>query len=58
VRTWEEKEVFDRFISIDWSGAGTETDRVDVRVVEVFPQNQGGRIVYPIVERAAKVTRP
>jgi hypothetical protein len=22
--------VFDRFISIDWSGAGTETDRGDI----------------------------
>ncbi len=40
--------MFERYISIDWSGARTETDRVDVRVVEASPPNESGRIVNPI----------
>jgi hypothetical protein len=39
--------VFDRFISIDWSGARTETHRVDLRVVEADFRDGTATIVNP-----------
>lgn len=38
---------FDRYISIDWAGAGTEDQRVDLRVVESTTEHEGGYIVDP-----------
>ena len=39
--------MFDRCISIDWSGAGTETERVDLRVVEADFHDGRATIVNP-----------
>jgi len=38
--------MFDRYISIDWSGAGTETDRVDLRVV-MMERGRAAQVVNP-----------
>ncbi len=40
--------MFERYISIDWSGAGTESKRGDLRIVEASPSYRRGRIVDPI----------
>lgn len=46
---------FDRYISIDWAGAGTEDQRVDLRVVEATPDHKAGRVVDPTdTRRGAK----
>lgn len=42
--------MFQRYVSIDWSGADTDEKRVDLRVVEASPQQ--GRIVTPPNARA------
>ncbi len=39
--------MFERFISIDWSGSGAEDQRVNLRVVEASPQNTYGVVVDP-----------
>jgi hypothetical protein len=38
--------MFQRYVSIDWSGAGTDEGRVDLRVVEASPPHQP-RVVPP-----------
>ena len=38
--------MFERFISIDWSGAATEHERVDIRVVQGTSEH-GGQVVSP-----------
>jgi hypothetical protein len=43
--------MFDRYISIDWSGSGTDDRRVNLRVVEANPQNMDGVVVGPPVAR-------
>jgi hypothetical protein len=43
--------MFDRYISIDWAGGGTEDRRVNIRVVEANPQNMDGIVVGPLVAR-------
>ncbi len=42
-----EARVFERFISIDWSGSDTEDRRVNLRVVEATPYGNDGTIVAP-----------
>ncbi len=54
--TWE-ATVFDRVISIDWSGAGTETDRADLRVVEAGFHDGRATIVNPTVVGARAGTK-
>ena len=39
--------MFDRYISIDWAGSGTEDQRVNVRVVEANSGNEDGIVVDP-----------
>ncbi|CAA9287371.1 MAG: hypothetical protein AVDCRST_MAG93-3639 [uncultured Chloroflexia bacterium] len=39
--------MFDRFISIDWSGSGAEDQRVNLRVVEASLQDVDGVVVDP-----------
>jgi hypothetical protein len=39
--------VFDRLISVDWSGAGTDTDQVDLRVAMFDSQRPGAEILAP-----------
>jgi hypothetical protein len=39
--------VFERYISIDWAGAGTENQRGDLRVVQAFRRNGEATIVPP-----------
>ena len=39
--------MFERYISIDWSGAGTEDQRGDLRVVTAFRRNRETTIVPP-----------
>jgi hypothetical protein len=45
--------VFERFISIDWSGARTDTDRVDIRVVEADTCGRNARVVDPTMVNAS-----
>ncbi len=39
--------IFDRYLGIDWSGAGSERQPVDLRVAEVSRQFPARRIVPP-----------
>lgn len=39
--------MFERYISVDWSGAGTEDQRGDLRVVQAFRRNGEATIVPP-----------
>ncbi len=43
-----EAGVFKRYISIDWSGAGTESKRGGLRIVESSPNHPNGRVVDPV----------
>ena len=46
--------MFDRYISIDWAGGGTEHQRVNVRVVEAYRGNEDeGIVVDPPTPRGA-----
>src|SRR5438552_282994 len=43
----KEWPMFERFVSIDWSGAGTERERVDLRVAEASPPEPARLLLAP-----------
>ena len=43
--------MFDRFISVDWSGSGVEGQRVNLRVVEARLGRANGAVVDPLNAR-------
>lgn len=49
--------MFDRYISVDWSGAGTEEQRYGLRVVEASHENAEGIVVDPPRSGATRWTR-
>ena len=44
--------MFDRIVSIDWSGAGSETERVGLRVAEYAGADGNCRLVAPVNAKA------
>ena len=39
--------MFERYVSVDWSGAKRETKRSGLRIVQAVPEHRGGVVVNP-----------